>query len=98
MQRTYRETLKTHHLDTFRNYLIENPNFGNFGIILSRQGASRPCQRHIAEAIHSTHIRPPLTIIVLNEEDLLTMLDLAVVNASPLDVIEAKHKELLLAR
>src|SRR5438046_4272483 len=65
--KNYRDTLKTKHLDTFRGYLLENPNFGNFGIILSRTGASKRCQRHIFETMHFSHIKPPMRIIVLDQ-------------------------------
>ena len=96
--KNYRDRLKTQHLDTFRGYLLENPHFGNFGIILSRKGASKSCQRHMYEIMHFCHVKPPLRIIVLDQDDLLTMLEFAFISASPLEVIETKHKELLLAR
>lgn len=96
--KNYRDTLRTKHLDTFRGYLLENPNFGNFGIILSRTGASKPCQRHIFETTHFSHIKPPLRIIVLDQDDLLTMLDFAFISGSPLEVIETKVRELSLGR
>ena len=39
-----------------------------------------------------------MRIIVLDQDDLLTMLDFAFVSGSPLEVIETKQRELSLGR
>lgn len=90
--KNYKKKLATRDLDTFKSYLDENSAFGNFGVILSRRGASSNCQESIFLWLKKDNIR----IIVLEQEDILRMLDYLDNGRSPIDVLEQKYRELLL--
>jgi len=89
--KNYSKELTSRDLDTFREYIRKSPFFGNFGIILSRHGASSTCHESIYESL-----RDGLKIVVLDQDDLLLMLDYLENGKIPLDVIENKYNELLL--
>ena len=92
--KNYEKELTSRDLDTFRMYLAENPTFGNFGIILSRMGATDNCQESIFRSLISNQMK----IIVLDQEDLLMMLDDAKIGISSLSLLEAKYNDLVLKR
>ncbi|HEU5379739.1 MAG TPA: hypothetical protein VFV38_30310, partial [Ktedonobacteraceae bacterium] len=88
--KNYAEPLTTREIDTFRQYLHNNPSFGNFGVILSRKGASEHCQESIFREL------PTIKIVVLNEDDLLLMLEHAGTGRSAVAILEEKYNELML--
>lgn len=91
--KSYEDELAPRDIDTFRRYLNDNPDFGDFGIILSRQGASENCRKSIYKSLASRH---PIKIIVLDQDDLMLMLDYALYNGPALNVIETKYNKLSL--
>lgn len=90
--KNYEKRLTTRDLDTFRNYIYENPSFGKMGIILSRKGVNSNCKKNIINNLRSKLC----TIIVLNENDLLKMLDYIEDNKCPIDIIQEKYNNLML--
>lgn len=90
--KNYGEELTTGDIDTFKAYIDENIAFGNFGVILSRKGASSNCQ----ESIFRWLMKDKIKIIVLEQEDILRMLDYLDNGRSPIDVLQQKYRELLL--
>jgi hypothetical protein len=90
--KNYAEKLSTRDIDTFKEYLRENPYFGNFGVIITRMGASRNCKESIFRALLSSAMK----ILVLDETDLLLMLDYVDSGKNAVDVLERKLEDLLL--
>lgn len=89
--KNYGKKLTTRNIDTFKAYLDENSAFGNFGVILSRRGASSNCQESIFRWLMKHNIK----IIVFEQEDILRMLDYLDNGRSPIDVLQQKYMELL---
>jgi len=89
--KNYAGELSTRDFDTFKEYLQENQYFGNFGIILSRNGASDNAKESIFRRLPQG-----IRVIVVDETDLLSMLDRIDSGRSAVDVLENKYNELLL--
>jgi len=92
--KNYADELTPRDIDTFREYLAENPAFGNVGIILSRKGASDHCH----ESIFRSLIERQMKIIVLDQNDLLSMLDDVTLNSPSLNTLENRYNDLLMER
>lgn len=92
--KNYAEELTPRDIDTFRMYLAENPVFGNFGIILSRKGASENCRESIFRSLTSNQVK----IVVLDQDDLLSMLNEATLSSPSLYTLETKYNDLLMER
>lgn len=93
MLRNYKKPLKTSDIDTFINYISENKRFGGFGIILSRNGASKNLMKQQIKML-----RDSVEVVVLDESDMLEMIDLRALDRDPMSVIKNKLKRLQLQR
>ncbi|MFJ2492400.1 hypothetical protein ACIOV9_12755 [Pseudomonas iridis] len=92
--KNYEEPMSTSDLDTFFSYIQEQPKFGKFGIIISRKGVKENAKIHIFHRMLSQHDE----IIVLNENDLVRLIDLAATARDPMTLIEEKITSLRLQR
>ncbi|VEC01525.1 Uncharacterised protein [Cedecea lapagei] len=91
--KNYKKPLKTSDIDTFINYISENKRFGGFGIILSRNGASKNLMKQQIKML-----RDSVEVVVLDESDMLEMIDLRALDRDPMSVIKNKLKRLQLQR
>lgn len=90
--KNYSKEISTRDLDTFVEYIRENPYFGNLGIILSRVGVSKNCDEAFFRKLQADNIR----VIVLTEDDLARMLDYVDSGRSAVDILEDKYIDLIL--
>jgi len=90
--KNYSKKISTRDLDTFVEYIRENPYFGNFGIILSRLGVSENCDEAFFRKLQADKI----IVIVLTEDDLVRMLDYVDSGRSAVDILEDKYVDLIL--
>ncbi|GLO06407.1 hypothetical protein PPUJ20005_03750 [Pseudomonas putida] len=89
--KNYKNPLKPNEIDTFVNYIRESKRFGNFGIILSRKGASKSLK---AQQIKM--MREGIEIIILDDDDILNMVDLRAMNLDPISILKEKTRDLRL--
>lgn len=89
--KNYESKMSSKDLDTFRKYISDNHAFGNFGIIISREGVDQNCEEDIFRGFLSSKV----VILILTQEDLLRMLGYYDLGKSPIDVIKEKYYEFL---
>ncbi|MGI1801824.1 hypothetical protein ACRPLQ_25405 [Priestia sp. TRN 1309] len=90
--KNYKEPLSMRDLDTFTSYLNENPFFGNIGIIFARNGLKDNAKDSLVRNLARNQVK----ILILDQDDMLSMLDFIDRGKNPLSIIENKYKELLL--
>ncbi len=89
--KNYKGKMSSNDLDAFRKYILDNHAFGNFGIILSRDGVNQNCEEDIFRGFLSSRVK----ILILTQVDLLRMLDYYGSGRSPIDVIKEKYYEFI---
>jgi hypothetical protein len=87
--KNYKGLLYPKDIDTFIGYIGENKKFGNFGVILSRKGASKTLKKQLVKKFSQG-----VEIIVLDESDVLDMIDLRALDRDPMSVIKDKLRQL----
>lgn len=87
--KNYKGPLSVRDIDTFIGYIGENKKFGDFGVILSRKGASKNLKKQLVKKLSQG-----VEIVVLDEADVLDMIDLRVLDRDPMSVIKDKLKQL----
>ena len=87
--KNYKGLLSARDIDTFIGYIEENKKFGNFGIILSRKGASKNLKKQLVKKLSQG-----VEIVVLDETDVLDMIDLRGLDRDPMSIIKDKLKQL----
>lgn len=87
--KNYKGLLNVRDIDTFIGYIGENKKFGNFGVILSRRGASKNLKKQLVKKLSQG-----VEIVVLDESDVLDMIDLRALDRDPMSVIKDKLKQL----
>lgn len=88
--KNYKDPLSYTDLARFKNYIDDNPHFGNFGIVISRNGIDDNCKRNIDLQLHKG-----IYILILSEGDLYAMLDELEMERDPINIIEAKYKQMI---
>jgi hypothetical protein len=89
--KNYKKGLTSRDIAIFKDYIADNPGFGNFGVILSRNGVSRNCEETI---FLDSKVRK-LTILVLDQSDILMMLDKSERGEEGAEVLSEKYSEFL---
>ncbi|WP_240416468.1 hypothetical protein [Paenibacillus periandrae] len=89
--KNYKNELAQAELARFRAYLDKNPYFGNFGIVLTREGITNKCKTWLRDYWKDNKVR----ILVLDERDLLRMLDLYKEGKDSVEVIEEKYNDMV---
>lgn len=89
--KNYRKPLKSEDIAMFKDYLSDNRKFGNFGVILARDGVSKNCE----ETIFRDFTGKGVTILILKESDLLLMLDRNEQGREAADVLRDKYYEFI---
>lgn len=91
--KNYHDELTPADLDTFNSYIAENKYFGRFGIILSRKGASS----NLKKLIRDRMLAGISEILVLNEDDIISMIDIRALGRNPEIHLQSKLNDLRLS-
>ena len=85
--KNYMKPLKSDDITMFKDYISSNRMFGNFGVILARNGISKNCE----ETIFRDFNNKGMIILILNEADMLLMIDKNGQGMEAADVLRDKY-------
>lgn len=89
--KNYKNPLKSEDISMFQTYISDNRMFGNFGVLLARNGISKNCEETIFRDFNSKGV----IILILNQSDLLLMLDRNEQGRKAADVLSEKYSEFI---